>query len=308
MNGMDRGTNLEESGTAAERVALDVTKVKQGTEFYETDTTARYKFLSGAWVLGPSTGGAIPGFASGGGGGGGNVTIVNPTSAAGNVQVASLYFPNSTGNNTTAQLAAGATFTGTVETVLSLQAAQIEIVCDQAYTLVVNQYIDAAGTQKSGSRTFTKTAGTPTNVNLLLPGNYFNLTLTNNGGSTTTTLVVNTTFGIMDSVDDTGRLMVNTPQAAPYTNQQRATAAVVALPNVPLLNGAAIIASTTNAGPIMCGLIAGLTGANDGTGTGYQLNPGQPFPGLAITNLNQLGIIAATGNTSLTDFICMAAN
>lgn len=68
--GMDRGTNLEESGTNAERLALDVAKVKQGTEFYETDTTARYKFYSGAWVLGPATGGAMPGFGAGGGGGG----------------------------------------------------------------------------------------------------------------------------------------------------------------------------------------------------------------------------------------------
>ena len=55
---MDRGINIEQSGTNAERLALDVATVKQGTEFYETDTTARYKFYSGAWVVITPSGGA----------------------------------------------------------------------------------------------------------------------------------------------------------------------------------------------------------------------------------------------------------
>jgi hypothetical protein len=158
----DRTEYVEISGTAAERAAFN--NPKQAMEWYETDTTARYKYMSGAWVNLTPTGGAAPGYGGGGG----------PSDAS--------------------------------------------------------------------------------------------------------------------------------------IGQQRATAAVVALPNVPLKNGVAICASTKNVGNIMCGLAGTLTAADDGTGTGYELNPGQPFPGLAITNLNQLAIIAATGNTSTTDFISYVVN
>ena len=105
------------------------------------------------------------------------------------------------------------------------------------------------------------------------------------------------------------RLLSKTnPQAAPYTAQQKATSSVVALPSLALVNGAAIIASPNNAGVIMCGPVGTLTNANDGTGTGYALAPGQSMPGLAIANLNQLAIILANGNNSITDFVCLAGN
>lgn len=235
-----------------------------------------------------------------------SVTVGNTTAAPANVQVASLYYPSSTGNNTSAQLAAGATFTGAIETVLSLQAAQIEVVCDQAYTLVVSQYIDAAGTQLSGSRTFVRAAGVPMNINLLLPGNYFRLALTNNGGSTTTTLAINTTFGIMDSVDDTGRMMVNTPQAAPYTGQQLVTSSAVALPSRALLNGVVVTAYSGNSGSVVVGP-TGLTAAVDGTGNGEILQPGVARA-FAAENANQLLLRLATGNASTTDFVTFSGN
>ena len=79
------------------------------------------------------------------------------------VQITALTYPQSTGNNSVVQLAAGATFTGTIETVLSLQAAQIEVVCDQPYTVRIDQFIDAAGTKLSSTYTFTRLAGVPTN-------------------------------------------------------------------------------------------------------------------------------------------------
>lgn len=135
------------------------------------------------------------------------VTLGDSTGATtngSNVTVAALTYPTSTGNNSTAQLTAGSTFTGAIETILNLQAAQIEIVCDQPYTYTINQFIDAAGTQKSGSITKTKAANSPTNINVDLPGNYFQLTVKNTGASTTTTLAINTTFGIMDSTGDNG--------------------------------------------------------------------------------------------------------
>lgn len=299
----DRTEYVEISGTAAERAAFN--NPKQAMEWYETDTTARYKYLSGAWVQITATGGAAPGY-GGGGGGSSNVTVINPTSSPANVQVAALYYPLSTGNNTSAQLAAGATFTGAIETVLSLQAAQIEVVCDTAYTVVVNQYIDAAGTQKSGSRTYTRLAGVPMNINVLLPGNYFNLTLTNNGGSTSTTLVVNTTFGIMDSVDDTGRMMVNTPQAGPYCGQLLVTSTAQALPAKALLNGLVFTASDTNAGKIVWGAV-GLTAAVDGSGNGDILAPGTPRS-CAADEASKIYFRLAAGNTSTTDFISYSGN
>lgn len=121
------------------------------------------------------------------------LSVTNPVL----VEQVGLYYPNSLGNNTSAQLSSGAKFTGTVETILSLQAAQIEVVCDQPYVVTVYQYIDAAGTQLSSTDVFTRLAGQPLNENMTLPGNYFNLTLQNLGQATTTTLNINTTFGIM---------------------------------------------------------------------------------------------------------------
>ncbi|MBV8060488.1 MAG: hypothetical protein JO253_03040 [Alphaproteobacteria bacterium] len=105
------------------------------------------------------------------------------------------------------------------------------------------------------------------------------------------------------------RLLTKTnPQAVPNIGQVVAGSTPTQLPSVALVNGATLIASTTNAGVIMCGYHGTLTNKNDGTGTGWQLNPGQPLPGLAITNLNQLDIMTANGNLSITDFICYAAN
>jgi len=116
------------------------------------------------------------------------------------IQQFSMNFPVSTGNNSSAQLAAGATFTGTIENIQNLQAAQVQVTCDQNYTVVIKQYEDAAGTRLTDSSTFTRTAGNPLAENVTLPGNYFNLTVTNNGGSTTTTLKIDTTFGIMNTL------------------------------------------------------------------------------------------------------------
>jgi len=126
-----------------------------------------------------------------------------------NINTASLTYPVSTNNSTSAQLGAGATFTGTIETIQNLQAAQIEVVCDQPYTLNIYQYIDAGGTQLSSIDTFTRTAGSPLNENITLPGNYFKLALTNNGASTTTTLKIDTTFGIMNTTPRTNTNLGN---------------------------------------------------------------------------------------------------
>ena len=116
-----------------------------------------------------------------------------------NVSIQSLNFPASSGNTSSAQLAPGASFTGALDTVLNLQAAQVEVFSDQPFQLVINQYIDAAGAELSSSDVFVVSGSAPFNYNqnISLPGNYFNVVVTNLGSAATTALAINTTYGIM---------------------------------------------------------------------------------------------------------------
>ena len=107
-----------------------------------------------------------------------------------------LTYPVSTGNNSTAQLAAGASFTGTAETIASQQAAQISIVMDQPYTLWIEQYKDAGATKLVSRDIIYREKGVPYNENVTLPGDYFRLVVKNTGIATTTTLDISVTFGI----------------------------------------------------------------------------------------------------------------
>lgn len=79
----------------------------------------------------------------------------------------------------------------------------MQVVCDQPYTLVINQYIDAAGLELTESTTFRRAANQPLCLNVLLPGNFFNLALTNNGIQETEALHIDVTFGIMDTLPKT---------------------------------------------------------------------------------------------------------
>lgn len=119
------------------------------------------------------------------------------------VQINALTYPQSTGNNSTVQLASGATFTGTIETVLSLQAAQVMVTCDQPYTVFVDQFIDLAGTKLVATYTFTRLTGVALNENVTLPSNYARVRVQNTGASTTSTFELNTTFGIMNTQPNT---------------------------------------------------------------------------------------------------------
>jgi hypothetical protein len=114
-------------------------------------------------------------------------------------ETAALYYPASIANSANTSLNAGQSFVGGIETILNLQAAQIEVVCDQPYTVYVYQYIDAAGLFLSSTDIFTRAANEPLNENITLPGNYFNVKVTNNGAAPTTKFVLNTTFGIMNT-------------------------------------------------------------------------------------------------------------
>ncbi len=107
-------------------------------------------------------------------------------------------------NTTTTQLVAAATFTGTIESTSSQQCISILLTCDQNGTLVIEQFIDAAGTFKSNSWTFTTVANVPFSNNFIANGNYARIKFTNNGGATTTTLNLNTAYGTLPSVNDAG--------------------------------------------------------------------------------------------------------
>ena len=61
----------------------------------------------------------------------------------------------STVNSSTAQLAASATFTGTVETTFNQQSYSILMVSDQPMTINLFQYIDAGGTKLASTLTYT---------------------------------------------------------------------------------------------------------------------------------------------------------
>ena len=142
---------------------------------------------------------------------GGNVTTANPFP----VGVAGSLFTASTVNSTTTQLAASATFTGTVETVYNQQTISLLVVSDQPGTLTCLQYIDAGGTKLAHTDVFTNTAGVPISRAIVANGNYFKLTYQNTGASTTTTLQVDTAYGQIVPITNLG----NQPMAlAEYNN------------------------------------------------------------------------------------------
>ncbi len=115
----------------------------------------------------------------------------------------------SSNNSSVVQLTAGSTFTGVIETIFNQQAISVLLTSDQNGTLVLKQYIDAAGVFLANTLTYSIVAGTPFSRAITGNGNYFNLTFTNNGGSTTTTLNINTAYGTLPAVTVLG----NTPSA-----------------------------------------------------------------------------------------------
>ena len=123
-------------------------------------------------------------------------------------------FLSSTANSSTAQLATGATFNGTIETVFSQPAIQVNMVSDQPIIITINQYIDAAGTKKSGTYGYSIPAGAGFDMCLPMAGNYFNITAQNIGAATTTNFTLDVTYGTMQAVDTYGAQTVSMTQLA----------------------------------------------------------------------------------------------
>lgn len=112
----------------------------------------------------------------------------------------------SANNSSTVQLAAGATFTGVIETALDQPSISLLLTSDQDMILTVQQFIDLAGTRAAPNIVFNVAAGTGFARSMPLNGNYVRVTAQNVGSSTTTTFNVNTAYGDMLPADSSGAL------------------------------------------------------------------------------------------------------
>lgn len=128
-----------------------------------------------------------------------------------NVAQVGTWFFFSTVNSTTTQLAANATFTGSIEETYSQPSYSILLTSDQPGVLTFLQYIDAAGTRQSSTLTFYIDAGVPFSQSGILNGNYFKVTFQNIGSATTTTLNINTSYGIILPSSKYNNLAVSVP-------------------------------------------------------------------------------------------------
>lgn len=122
------------------------------------------------------------------------------------------FFFSASGQNTsTTQLAAAATFTGTIENTSSQQCISILLTVDQPGTLTINQFIDSGGTFKTNSYVYNILAGVSFSENFTANGNYAQVVFKNTGVSTTTTLNLNTAYGTLPAVDNFGNSPVSLP-------------------------------------------------------------------------------------------------
>jgi hypothetical protein len=115
-------------------------------------------------------------------------------------------FAFSTNNTTTAQLAAGATFTGVIETALDQPGISLLLTSDQPMTLTIQQFIDVGGTRAVPDIVMYTLAGVGLSRSMVLNGNYVRVTCQNTGASLTTTFSLNTAYGNLDGADSTGAL------------------------------------------------------------------------------------------------------
>lgn len=122
----------------------------------------------------------------------GEHTDVSPASPL-PTQLSGITFTLSTANSSSVNLAAAATFTGTIESAFNQPAAQVMVFCDQPYTVQVDQFNDLSNLISTD--TFTRAAGIPMNENVQVNGDFFRLRVTNNGAATTTNLRIETTYG-----------------------------------------------------------------------------------------------------------------
>jgi hypothetical protein len=126
------------------------------------------------------------------------------------VRLDSTNFISSTLNSTTAQLGAGARFTGTIETVYYQQAISLLFTTDQPGMLTVHQCIDAVCAFETPypakAYAVSTTSGVQVGYSVALPanGNFFYLDFLNTGSIATTKLNINTAYGTLPSMTQLG--------------------------------------------------------------------------------------------------------
>jgi hypothetical protein len=176
---------------------------------YSTGTTSSSVPSSATFIAGKNSSGNLQGLSVDSSGnvnvnlsdGTGNRLGTVPSAGINNLAVAlcATNYVFSTVNSTTAQLAAGATFIGSVETTVNQPSYTILMTSDQPMQITINQYIDAAGTALAYSETFVVNANAGWARSNVVNGNYVNVVVTNIGNATTTTFNLNVAYGIIDS-------------------------------------------------------------------------------------------------------------
>lgn len=131
------------------------------------------------------------------------------------VSVDASNFVFSTLNTSSAELAASATFVGTIETTLNQPSISILLTSDQPITLTVYQYIDVAGTYAVPPIVYYVKANAGLSASFPINGNYVKVTAQNTGTATTTTFELNTAYGTIESSDGSGRLPISKADCVP---------------------------------------------------------------------------------------------
>lgn len=196
------------------------------------------------------------------------------------------FFFSASGQNTsTTQLAAAATFTGTIESTSSQQCISILLTVDQPGTLTVNQFIDGAGTFKTNSYVYNVLAGVPFSENFTANGNYAQVIFKNTGGSTTTTLNLNTAYGTLPAVDNFG----NAPMSLPMIYSAYNVAGVIAL-NTVLLTVDCINAAGVSIQCTAMGTTGVVTPQWSNDGVNYIAQPGLTPAAVSVATISAAGI------------------
>lgn len=142
------------------------------------------------------------------------------------------------GNTSSAQLAGGASFTGTAETVFNQAAISVIIASDQPLQIVLSQWIDAGATQAAVVQTFYVAAKANFGQAVPASGNYFSLKVTNLGTAATTTLVIDTVYGALLPATQLNNAPVALAEyaGAPLSTSNALPVQVSNTPNVNLAN------------------------------------------------------------------------
>lgn len=138
-------------------------------------------------------------------------------------------FQFSSGNSSAVQLASGATFTGTIETILNQQCVSVLLVCERSGTLTITQYIDAAGAQPTSTWVYATTGGVPFSRAFTANGNYVRLSFANSAGASTTGFRLDTYYGTLPPATNLGNMPVSLDEVAgtALTLGQKAAAASI---------------------------------------------------------------------------------